>query len=116
LHIATARVWQPPGWSQLMEMAGLPSDQVTMVAVVRELGSLPGVLLAFAQAVAAPAIHKPSVRRTIDREIMLSPLHPVTDRFPQPYLATTGPYSVAATGHYRWETPMMGFARMRPPA
>jgi hypothetical protein len=56
-----------------MEMAGLPSDQVTALAVVRELGSLPNVLLAFAQAVAAPAIHSPSARRTIDREIILSP-------------------------------------------
>jgi len=31
------------------------------------------VLLALAQAVAAPAIHSPSARRTVDREIMLSP-------------------------------------------
>jgi len=87
-----------------------------MVAVVRELGSLPSVLLAFAQAVAAPAIHNPSALRTIDRETMLSPLHPVTGRFWQPYRATTGPYSVAAIDHDRWETPMMRFARMLPPA
>src|SRR5258708_5961655 len=76
-------------------MAGLPSDQVTALAVVRELGSLPSVLPAFAQAVAAPAIHSPSARRTIDREIILSPF--IRHRtFPQHYLATTGPYSVAA--------------------
>jgi hypothetical protein len=74
------------------------------------------VLLAFAQAVTAPAIHSPNARRTVDREIMLSPPSSDHRTFPQHYLATTGPYSVAATGHYRWETPMMGFARMLPPA
>jgi hypothetical protein len=59
--------------SQLMDMAGLPSDQVTMVAVVRESGSVPGVLLASAQATARLAMPSTNVQRIVDRAIMLLP-------------------------------------------
>src|SRR5258707_14224745 len=73
--MARARLWQPPGASQLMEMAGLPSDQVTMVAVVRVSGSVPGVLLASALATARLARPSATVQRTVSRAFnLLSPL------------------------------------------
>src|SRR5260221_3056873 len=78
--MASARFWQPPGMPQVIWMAGLPSLQVTMVALVSELGSGPGVVLGSAQAAARTARPRPSIHRIVVRETMFSPRLPAGDR------------------------------------
>ena len=74
-HIAMARFWQSPGMLQLIWMACLPSDQVTILASVRVIGSLPGVDLASPHAAVNPATASPRIQRSVDRDIVcLSPI------------------------------------------
>src|SRR5215510_11086545 len=95
--MAIARGWQLCGNSHEMAIAGLPSDQVTMVALVRVSGSLPGTLLgSSAQATPSPAMPMPNAQRTTDRVIICS--LPLLAR--RHYRAPTGSYSVAEASHF----------------
>src|SRR5215813_13201258 len=98
--MAIARGWQLCGNSHEMAIAGLPSDQVMMVALVRVSGSLPGTLLgSSAQATPSPAMPMPNAQRTTDRVIICS--LPLLAR--RHYRAPTGSYSVAEASHFLGE-------------
>src|SRR5215510_12576500 len=98
--MAIARGWQLCGNSHEMAIAGLPSDHVMMVALVRVSGSLPGTLLgSSAQATPSAAMPIPNTQRTTDRAI-ISVLPLLARRH---YMAPTGPYSVAEASHFLGE-------------
>src|SRR5215468_8508683 len=97
--MAIARGWQLCGNSHEMAIAGLPSDQVMMVALVRVSGSLPGTLLGSLQATASAVMPIPNSQRTTDRAI-ISVLPLLAQRH---YRAPTGSYSVAEASHFLGE-------------
>src|SRR5262249_36130454 len=97
--MAIARGWQLCGNSHEMAIAGLPSDHVMMVALVRVSGSLPGTLLGSLQATPSAAIPIPDSQRTTDRAIIC--VLPLLAR--RHYMAPTGSYSVAEASHFLGE-------------
>src|SRR5262245_9440423 len=65
-HSAKARLRQSPGSWQSIENAGLASNQLMTLAVVPVSESVPGLLLASAQATARVAPHTLRAPRAID--------------------------------------------------
>src|SRR5262245_23307512 len=74
-----------------MEIAGLPSDHVTIVAVLCVSSSLPGELLGSEHATAKAAMLKAIPQRIVDCAVMSAP--PSSRRH---YIAPRGPYSLRA--------------------